>query len=148
MSPEVDRHKTLAAVYVVLLREGKVFLLRRANTGYRDGDWEVPAGHLEEGETLRQAAVREAKEEASVILAESDVRLSHVAHRHFENQTYIDCYFVIQKWRGTPQIGEPHKCSRLGWFAIDSLPANLIPYEAEGLRSSLQNVPYSEFGWR
>ena len=54
------------AVYLLLLREGHVLLLRRHNTGYEDGNYSVIAGHVDPGERVTQALVREAAEEAGI----------------------------------------------------------------------------------
>ena len=56
------------AVYLLLLREGQVLLLRRHNTGYEDGNYSVIAGHVEPGERITQALVREAAEEAGSLM--------------------------------------------------------------------------------
>ena len=62
------------AVHIFLLRENSVLLLRRAHTGYGDGNYSVVAGHLDGGESVTQAAVREAKEEVGVDLRPADLR--------------------------------------------------------------------------
>jgi NADH pyrophosphatase NudC (nudix superfamily) len=52
------------AVHLFLLRGEKVLLQRRYQTGYEDGRYSVIAGHLDGGDTVIAAAVREASEEA------------------------------------------------------------------------------------
>ena len=54
------------AVHIFLLRENHVRLLRRAHTGYEDGNYSVVAGHLDGGESVTQAAIREAHEEVAL----------------------------------------------------------------------------------
>ena len=63
------RFAARVAVYIALVNDGRIFLLRRANTGYRDGEWAMPAGHVESGETPEQAALRELREETGVSAA-------------------------------------------------------------------------------
>jgi 8-oxo-dGTP diphosphatase len=46
-----QRFQTPVAVHLFLLRGDQVLLLQRQNTGYKDGNWSVPAGHLDGGET-------------------------------------------------------------------------------------------------
>lgn len=63
-----ERHQLSVAVFVVLRRGEKICLIRRANTGWMDGFYSLPAGGLESGETLLNAAVREAHEETGVTI--------------------------------------------------------------------------------
>ena len=48
-----------ATVHLFFFRENQILLLRRFNTGFRDGEYSVPAGHLDGGETVMQAGIRE-----------------------------------------------------------------------------------------
>lgn len=54
----MSRFKLPVAVHLFLLRNNRVLLRRRFNTGYEDGSYSVPAGHLDGGETIIQAAMR------------------------------------------------------------------------------------------
>ena len=53
-------------VFILLRKEGKILLIRRKGTGYRDGWYSMPSGHLEKGEAISAAAVREAREEVGI----------------------------------------------------------------------------------
>ena len=53
-------------VHVLLERGGRVLLMRRAGTGFFDGLYSLPGGHVEEGESIRATAVREMREELGV----------------------------------------------------------------------------------
>lgn len=59
-------------VHLFFFRENQVLLLRRFNTGFRDGEYSVPAGHLDGGETVIAAAAREAQEEIGVRIEVQD----------------------------------------------------------------------------
>jgi 8-oxo-dGTP diphosphatase len=67
-------------VHLILAEGRKVLLLRRANTGFADGWWSVPGGSLEHGETLPQAAAREALEEIGVTIDPADLSFAHLCH--------------------------------------------------------------------
>lgn len=121
--------------------------MRRYNTGFRDGEYGLPAGHLDGNETLIKAVVREAKEETGIDLSPEDLTLVHVMHRKEPTEERVDFFFITKKWTGKPKIMEPNKCDDLSWFAFDNLPDNVIPYIKKVIDSFLKNIFYSEFGW-
>lgn len=123
-----------------------MLLSRRYNTGWRDGEYSVPAGHVEAGETVTATAVREAAEEVGVRLAAEDVQIVHVMHRKSDDER-IDFFVQVQAWPGDIHNAEPDKCDDLRWAPMDALPANVIPYVAQGLACWQAGVGYSEFGW-
>jgi mutator protein MutT len=118
------RHLTRTAVYVVLEKEGKAFFLRRANTGWADGMLTVPAGHVDEGEGVSEAAVKEVKEETGVTVDINDLDFIHVDYIKDE---YVNFYFKAVKWNGEPVALEQDKSSEGVWFSIDDLPDDMVP---------------------
>ncbi len=145
MRPE--RFRAIVAVHLLLLRGEEVLLLRRANTGYEDGNYSVIAGHLDGNETASQAMVREAAEEAGIVVRPADLRFAHFMHRReaADVDERIDLFFAATRWRGEPRIGEPEKCDELRWAARDALPTNLVPYVRLALEQVRQNRHFSEF---
>jgi 8-oxo-dGTP diphosphatase len=141
------RSKFPVAVHLFFLREKQVLLLRRFNTGYEDGSYSVVAGHVDAGETVTQAAVREAKEEVGVILDPTDLQFVHVMHRKSEDER-IDFFMAVRHWVGDVINHEPQKCDDLSWVNIDSLPHNTIPYVKRAIENYQASVYYSEFGWQ
>lgn len=134
------------AVHIFLLRENRVLLLRRANTGYEDGNYSVVAGHLDGGESVTQAAIREAYEEVGVRLHPADLTVVCVMHR-LSSDERIDFFLAAVTWGGTIANQEPDKCSELRWCALDTLPANTIPYVRAALENFRQGTWFAEFGW-
>lgn len=63
-----ERFKITPAVHLLLIKNGKILLLRRKNTGFYDGSYSVVAGHLDGGETATSAMIRETKEECGITL--------------------------------------------------------------------------------
>jgi 8-oxo-dGTP diphosphatase len=62
----------IVGVGAVVVKEGQVMLVRRANAP-NQGQWSIPGGTVELGETLAQAAVREVREECGVEIEPGEV---------------------------------------------------------------------------
>jgi 8-oxo-dGTP diphosphatase len=131
-------------VHLFFFREDQLLLLRRFNTGFRDGEYSVPAGHLDGGETVMQAAIREAKEEAGVDLEETDLTFSTVMHR-IEDDERVDFFFLAHKWQGEPFNAEPDKCDDLRWVYVNQLPQNTVPYVKQALGNHWAGIPFDEY---
>ncbi len=148
MKTVADRHKVIPAVYVIFRNGNKILLLRRANTGYHDGDYSLPSGHVEPNEPAIKAAVREAKEEVGVDIDSKDLRLVHTLHRYSEDPTpheRIDLYFEAAKWQGQPKNAEPHKCDELRWVPVNDIPTNMTPEVRQALAMIAKGITYSDF---
>jgi 8-oxo-dGTP diphosphatase len=140
------------AVHLILRQESDVLLLRRFNTGYEDGNYSLPAGHLDGAETVTAAMIREAAEEAGVVISRADLRVVHVMHRNVADpgsgpQERVDFFLAAARWQGTPGIGEPGKCDEVAWFPMAALPGNVVPYVFSALQCHQRDVGFSEFGW-
>ena len=131
-------------VHLFFFRENQILLLRRFNTGFRDGEYSVPAGHLDGNETVMQAGIREAQEEVGVALAEQDMTFSSVMHR-IEDDERVDFFVQVHQWAGEPFNAEPDKCDDLRWVEINSLPANIIPYVKQALDNHLNGNLFDEY---
>ncbi len=133
-------------VHLFFFRDGRILLLRRFNTGYRDGEYSVPAGHLDGNETVVAAAQREAAEEVGVRIEPQDIHFSSVMHRN-EGDERIDFFVQVRAWQGEPFNNEPHKCDELRWSDPEALPGNTIPYVRRAIENHRASVPFDEFGW-
>lgn len=141
------RSKFPVAIHLLFLIDNQVLLLRRFNTGYEDGNYSVVAGHVDLGETVTQAAIREASEEVGVILQPQDIQVVHTMNRRSDDER-IDFFAVVKSWKGEITNNEPEKCDELSWFSTDSLPSNIISYVKYAIENYQNELYYSEFGWR
>lgn len=141
-----DRFRFKSAVHSFLIHDGQVLLIRRANTGYRDGDYSIPAGHLEGGEEIIAAAIREIREEVGVDVAREDIAVVGVMHRLSEDER-IDFFVAITRWVGEPTNCEPHRCDEVLWADVGALPDNVVPYVRRALQNYQQGRWFDSFGW-
>lgn len=96
----------------VVFNSDKILLLRKES-----GGWVLPKGHIEEGESISDTALREVKEESGV-----DAILG----------IYIDSidyqYFNFQKKRKSKKT--------VHWFTMYASDENLYPQKEEGFREA------------
>lgn len=143
-----ERFTLRAAVYLVLIRDGKTLLTRRFSTGWMDGKYSLIAGHLDGGEKISDAMIREAYEEAGIKIAKGDLRPLKVLHRFSSNdQEYMDFFFMAEKWEGEPGIKETDKCDDMSWFPINDLPENTLPHVKDVIENYKDGVAFVESGW-
>ena len=133
-------------VHMFFFHGNKLLLIRRYQTGYMDGHYSVPAGHLDGNEPVRLAAVREAQEEIGVRIDPADIRFAGVFHRH-EGDERVDFFVHVLNWNGEPVNAEPEKCDQILWTDVDDLPENTIPYIRRAIENFRAGVPFEEFGW-
>ncbi len=142
----MTRFKLIASSYLILIKDDQILLQRRQNTGYEDGKYSIPAGHLEENESITECLLREVKEEIGLELNAKDVELVHTMHRR-ENDIRVDLFFITNHYTGEPFNAEPEKCDDLSWFPLDELPENIVPYIKQAINCYLNKEIYSESGW-
>ena len=134
-----ERFVVVPASYVLFLREREpghpeVLLQLRRGTGYMDGHWATAAaGHVEEGESVFEAAAREAAEELGVV----DLQHEPQCAMHRTGRTgdpvdeRVDYFLRARSWSGEPRILEPAKCADLRWFDLHDLPTPVVPHELQ-----------------
>ena len=145
--PKELRFKLIASIYILLIENGKILLLRRRNTGFEDGNYGLVAGHVDGRETMREAIIREAKEEAGIAMDENDLDLALTMHRWCGDHERIDLFFTVKSYQGKIENMEPDKCDDLSWFNLDRLPPNVIDYVVYAIGCYKKGVKYCEFGW-
>lgn len=141
-----ERFKLIVDVHLLLIKDGKIVLLKRANTGYEDGKYGLIAGHADGDETATEAMVREAREEAGIEINPQDLEFRLVMHRKTDREQ-VGFFFTAREYNGEPHNAEPEKCSELDWFALGNLPESIIPYIKKSIECIDKGVKYYEFGW-
>jgi 8-oxo-dGTP diphosphatase len=122
--------------HVFLLRQGSVLLLRRAGTGFANGQYGPAGGHLEPGELIREAAIRECREEVGVELDQAHLRVIGVSHYRTAHGQGIDFFLTATRWSGEPYARA--ECDEVRWCAPDDLPEQTLPFVRHALSHHLQ----------
>lgn len=138
------RYLIIPAVFVILIdKENRVLLHRRYCTGYMDGLYDFPSGHLEKGETLQMGAARELREETALIVDPDDLILMHINQNSSDpEKPYFNFMFLADHWEGVPLIGEPEKCDHLDFFSLNALPEATLQVQC-ALAALKARVPMS-----
>ncbi|WP_405812927.1 MULTISPECIES: NUDIX domain-containing protein [unclassified Streptomyces] len=139
----------IVGVHLYLERDDQVLLgLRHPAAAYAGGTHHFLAGHCEQ-ETAVACLVREAKEEAGLLVDPRDVELAHVVHMVDKPgaQPRIGFVFRARRWTGTPEVLEPDRCVSWGWWPADALPEPIVPYTRAAIEGIRAGRPYTELGW-
>jgi len=143
-------YKCQINVYLILIQSGNILMLRRANTGFKDGMYSLPAGKLDQGETIPQAIVREAKEEVGIDISLSPnwMQSTNILHRYSKDGTVaLDFFQSASEFSGTARNIEPEKCDEVLWVSLDAIPENTIPYIKQGIHNAIHGIILDEFIW-
>lgn len=108
---------------VLLIRRGQAPLL---------GEWSLPGGVLECGETLREAVIREAREETGLIVETSEMLGVYERVIRDDDQRvryhYVLLDFLCRVVSGDLKAGSD--AADVRWFTRDELPALKLAYDA------------------
>jgi len=123
MKREFPEHP-LVGVGAIIIENGCVLLVKRAHPPIQ-GQWSIPGGVLEVGEFVREAAVREAREETGLIVEPGD--LLGVYDRILRNpEQRVQYHYVLVDFLCRPVGGElqaADDAAEVRWFTREELPA-------------------------
>jgi len=122
----------VGAVIVDDHREEKCVLLIRRGTAPLLGEWSLPGGVLECGETLREAVVREAREETGLVVG-TDEMLGVYERLIRDDEGRVRYHYVLIDFLCRPVSGDLNAGSDAAdvrWFTRDELPALNLAFDA------------------
>jgi len=109
----------------VIARDGKILLGRRGPNAARAGGWSFPAGFVERGERVEDAAVREMREEVGL-----EIRIDRLLGLYSTTGEPV----ALAVYIATAGAGEPTASDDLdavGWFGPDELPALAFEHDLD-----------------
>ena len=114
------------AEVLVFDAQDRLLLTRRSDTG----EWAIPGGMMEPGETFDQTARREVEEETGLILGELHLLNIYSGpdfyyrYPHGDEVYNVSAAFVCRSYTG--QLRTDEESTAIGFFSLDNLPGNLI----------------------
>jgi 8-oxo-dGTP pyrophosphatase MutT (NUDIX family) len=140
-----ERFKMPATAHLIVENDGRVLLPLRKNTGYMSGYYGLIGGHVENGEFASEAIIREAREEAGIILSPDDMKPVHAMHYKNKTLQYACFFFKLENYAGEVRNTEPEKCAGMEWFKKEALPENTVPLVKHLMESLERGESYSEY---
>jgi len=117
--PTVERPAISAGI---ITKDGSVLLVqRRVSEGSLS--WQFPAGEVEQGETLEEAAVRETAEETGLTVQPLQLLGERVHPKTGRRMAYVACRIV----RGTAYVADQDELVDLAWVRPADFPS-YVPY--------------------
>jgi 8-oxo-dGTP diphosphatase len=111
---------------IILDEADNVFLAKRGTKAQNErGLWEFPGGAVEFGEMLRDALIREIREEYGITISVGELLTVTDHILPAEKQHWVSPSYICRVAEGTPMILEPEKCAEIGWFSLDQIPEGL-----------------------
>lgn len=111
------------AVTVVIERDGRVLLGKRAAWTRSPGAWSFPAGFVERGEVVEAAAIREVAEETGLV-----VELGPILGAFSElGEAVVLLVYPATSIAGSPVAGDD--LTELHWFPPGALPELAFPHD-------------------
>lgn len=134
----------LVGVGSIIIEGSRVLLVKRAHPPIQ-GQWSIPGGVLEVGEMVRDAAIREAREETGLIVEPGE--LLGVFDRILrDSEQRVQYHYVLIDFLCRPMGGELRAASDaedVRWFTLEELPAlNLAPDTQEVIRTGFEKLGF------
>lgn len=112
------KEKTLSLLF---LRRDDHILLAMKKQGFGEGRWNGVGGKVEQGETIEQAMIREAREEIGV----TPTKYEKVADLSFDEYFKgVPALMHVHAYVASEWVGEPTETIEMApeWFSITSIP--------------------------
>ncbi len=116
MDRVISYRNPLPTVDIIIEQAGRVVLVERRNPPH---GWALPGGFVEAGESVEQAAIREAKEETGIDVRLTDLLYVYSDPKRDPRHHTLSVVFVA-RGEGTPAGGDDARSARL--FSLDELP--------------------------
>lgn len=119
--------------YALIYQNDQVLMVHNRE----NSTWSLPGGKVEKGETLKQAAIREVKEETGVTVEVADI--VSVNEAFFEDRGHHALFFTFKAkiMHGNPTVQDEDEIVRVEWMDFQAANKRMpyLPYDIEDLLS-------------
>jgi len=116
----MDYRNPIPTVDIIVSHNAKIILIKRKNPPF---GWALPGGFVDEGESVEQAAIREAKEELSLDVTLQELLYVYSSPDRDPRKHTMSVVFTATA-KGPPVPGDDATESR--YFALDALPVEIV----------------------
>ncbi len=108
----------------VIIQNERNEILIGKRKGSHSPFYSIPGGHLENGETFEEAAIKEVFEETGLKIVNPKVICvtNNLRTYRNENKHYISVNLFTRYYEGDLEVREPEKCESWGWYALTNIP--------------------------
>ena len=125
--------KKISAVFV--FEQDGTYLFQKRNKGFGAGQYLFPGGHVDAGETILSAAVREIYEELGVLVKPDNLEICLVE----EMETHIVFFFKVLHYQGELKNCEPEKHADMAFLTADN--PLIHPYCVREIQAIKNKIP-------
>lgn len=104
------------AVRCYLIKDNEVVVTKYEKGNKKEGYYDIPGGKIEEGESPKQTAIREMKEETGINI--QNLKYKGIMTIEYPNRMFIFDTFISKEYEGEPQEFEENTSE---WIDIDEL---------------------------
>lgn len=139
MNNDIECRTISAGGAVVRRREREVELLLINDKKYPN--WMLPKGHVEKGETLEEAAIREVGEETGLLGCKVEKKLGvYTRFKKEANEEKTVHIFLITAPSGALNLRPEFDNMQVKWFSLGDLPPIYVPYEARIIKDNIELI--------
>lgn len=141
--PIQRRFRTILTARLLLeYREHTLYLSQAKSNGE---SFTLPGGKIEGEEYAKEALIREAFEEAGIILTKKSLHLVHVVYKKLHSTTEIIFFFRAAAWKGELKVNEPDKFKDTVWLPNDEPPSRLPAVIKSAMNKIAKGKIFSQF---
>lgn len=131
----------VSAFWIITNTQWEILFLKRKNTGFADGYYQLPSGHLELElqESIEECCIREIYEEVWLRVEKVDLELCFVHHSYgVGTKNYFWFFFKVWRYTGEAINAEPDKAEHIKWIHPNDFDIfQIIQYTKENLRNNM-----------